>query len=75
MSRGLRHGLNVSGVGFVVGLVLVLLDVTGVFRLPAPLRAALPWVWMAATLVGITLLVGALGMPGRRGDRAPDGRP
>ena len=68
---GLRLALRLAGASFAVSLALVLLDVLAGLRLPAAVRPALPWVLVAATLAGITLLVGALGMP-KRPD-PPDG--
>jgi hypothetical protein len=62
---GLRLALRVSGIVFVTALALVFLDVLAGVRLPAAVRPALPWVLVAATMAGVTLLVGALGMPRR----------
>jgi hypothetical protein len=62
---GLRLALRVSGLAFVAALALVLLDVLANVRLPASVRPALPWVLTVATAAGITLLVGALGVPRR----------
>lgn len=61
----LRLALRVAGVSFALSFGLVLLDVLTGLRLPAAVRPLLPWVLVAATLAGITLLVGALGMPRR----------
>ncbi len=66
----LRLALRVAGIAFVVSLALVLLDVLAGVRLPGAVRPILPWVLVLATLAGITLLVGALGMPKR-----PEGVP
>ena len=62
---GLRLALRVSGLVFAGALALVLLDVLADVQLPAGVRPALPWVLVAAAMAGITLLVGALGMPRR----------
>ena len=61
----LRLALRLAGIAFVGSLALVLLDVAADVRLPAAVRPLLPWLLVAATLAGITLLVGALGMPKR----------
>ena len=61
----LRLALHVAGVSFALSLSLVLLDVLAGLRLPAAVRPLLPYVLVVATLAGITLLVGALGMPRR----------
>ena len=63
--RGFRAALRTSGIGFAVAFGLALLDGTGVLRLPQPFRSVIPWVMILAATVGITLLVGALGMPTR----------
>lgn len=68
---GLRLALRTSGLAFVAALALVLLDVLAGVRLPPAVRPALPWVLVLATMAGITLIVGAIGMP-RRPD--PPGR-
>ena len=47
----------------------MLLDAAFGVRLPAAVRPALPWLLVASTLVGIVLLVGALGMPKRPAPR------
>ncbi|HEX8385400.1 MAG TPA: hypothetical protein VF576_04395 [Rubricoccaceae bacterium] len=65
---GLRLGLRLAGATFAVALALVLLDVLAGVRLPPAVRPALPYVLVAATVVGTTLLVGALGTPRRPGD-------
>ncbi len=61
----LRLALRVAGVAFVASLALVFLDVLVGVRLPGAVRPFLPWALILATLAGITLLVGALGMPKR----------
>ena len=63
--RGFRLALRATGVGFTIGLVLLLLDVLAGIHLPQPFRAAIPWVLILSSGVGITLLVGALGTPKR----------
>ena len=63
--RGFRTALRTSGIGFAVAFGLALLDGTGVLRLPQPFRGAVPWVMILTATVGVTLLVGALGMPKR----------
>jgi hypothetical protein len=69
---GLRLGLRLAGATFAVALALVLLDVLAGVRLPVAVRPALPWALVGSTLVGVTLLVGALGMP-KRPERPGDG--
>ncbi len=66
----LRLALRLAGIAFVASLALVFLDVLVGVRLPGAVRPLLPWVLILATLAGITLLVGALGMP-----RKPGGEP
>ena len=61
----LRLALRIAGIAFVVTLALVLLDVVAGVRLPGAIRPLLPWLLVLATGAGITLLVGALGMPKR----------
>jgi len=70
--RSFRIGLRTSGIGFTVGLVLMLLDVLAGIQLPQPFRAGIPWLLIVTSGVGITLLVGALGMPKRTSDAAED---
>lgn len=62
----LRRLLGVSGATFGVVLGLVVLDIAAGVRLPEPVRPALPWLLAGSMLLGITLLVGALGAPPRR---------
>jgi hypothetical protein len=50
---------------FGAALVLVVLDAAAGLRLPGAVRPALPWVLVVSAVVGITLLVGALGTPKR----------
>ena len=66
---GFRIALRASGIGFAIAFGLALLDGAGVLRLPQPFRGAVPWVMILTATVGITLLVGAIGMPKR--DAAP----
>lgn len=67
----LRLAFRLTGLVFFASLGLVFLDVLAGVRLPAAVRPALPWALVGATLVGITLLVGALGMP-KRPDQPDD---
>lgn len=69
LGPGFRLLLRTSGIVFAVSLALVLLDALAGVRLPDAVRPALPWVLVASTLVGIVLLVGALGMPTRPAPR------
>lgn len=71
LSRSFRRLLAAAGLAFAVSLGLVVLDVVLGVRLPAGLRPLLPWVLVGATLVGITLLVGAIGTPGRAAKTPP----
>ena len=65
LSPALRRLLAASGLVFVITLGLVVLDVAAGIRLPGGFRPALPWLLVGSTLVGITLLVGAIGNPSR----------
>ncbi|GAB5534065.1 MAG: hypothetical protein Rubg2KO_03140 [Rubricoccaceae bacterium] len=64
--RSFRLALRTTGIGFALGLALVLLDTLAGVPLPQPFRSALPWVLILSSAVGITLLVGSLGTPKRR---------
>lgn len=63
--RGVRVLLRTSGYVFAFGLLLILLDALAGIQIPQPFRAALPWLLVASSVVGITLLVGALGRSSR----------
>jgi hypothetical protein len=63
--RSFRFALRTAGIGFGLGLVLMLLDVLMGIQLPQPFRMGVPWLLIVSSGVGITLLVGALGMPTR----------
>ena len=64
--RSFRLALRAAGIGFALGLVLMLLDVLAGVQLPQPFRAGIPWLLVVSSGVGITLLVGALGTPKRK---------
>lgn len=67
--------LRASGLVFVIGLALMLLDALAGIRLPQPFRSALPWLLVTSSIVGITLLVGALGTYSRGASRSRKSQP
>ncbi|MEO0559572.1 MAG: hypothetical protein AAF170_15455 [Bacteroidota bacterium] len=73
--RSFRLVLRASGVGFALGLVLLLLDVLAGVQLPQPFRAGVPWLLIGTSGVGITLLVGALGTPKRSSQASRESMP
>ena len=64
LTPGLLRLMRLSGWTLLVTLALVGLDVAG-FRLPQPLRPALPWVLVGSLVVWLTLLSGTIGLPKR----------
>lgn len=76
LTPGVLRLMRVSGWTLLVMLGVVALDVAG-FRLPQPLRAAVPWVLVGSLVVWLTLLSGAIGLPKRPQPtpEAPGGSP
>lgn len=59
----LRRGVKASAWIFLVSLVFAVVDALGWLILPHPFRIVIPMALVLSTLVGITLLVGMLGIP------------